>query len=273
MVRARRHNRTSEDFQSNTGERLVIGRNASREVLTNCPERVLEVLISAAFERGAERASAILEMIRRASLEYKLVDQETLSKLAGSDSHQGIALRVRAPAPVTLKELLEAAQASAHSLVLFLDGVVDPQNLGSILRAAECFNVSAVVWSRNRSPGVTPAVSKASVGASELVTCIEVGNLAEALRTTKEFGYWVVAADGEKQAVRLEDFKFPSHVALVAGSEGDGLRALTLERSDFRVRIPMLGSIDSLNVGQAVAVMLYAYRAQNHGGNEADERP
>jgi 23S rRNA (guanosine2251-2'-O)-methyltransferase len=135
--------------------------------------------------------------------------------------------------------------------------VYDPQNLGALMRAAECFGAAAMVWSRNRGCGLTPVVTKASVGASELLDLIEVSNLADAIRRFKDAGYWIVAADMDPQAEDLQTFQFPAHTVLVMGSEGSGLRELTRRSADSLVRIVTPGRIGSLNVSQATAVILH----------------
>jgi 23S rRNA (guanosine2251-2'-O)-methyltransferase len=155
-----------------------------------------------------------------------------------------------------LREILDAHRDTERGVLLLLDGVQDPQNLGSILRAAECFGVEAVVWSRNRGVPVTPSVVKASAGASELVTLVEVGNINDAIGKCRDAGWWILGASVTGNATAVQSYQGPQKVALVMGAEGSGLKNLTQRNVDQTVYIPMRGRIDSLNVGQATAVLL-----------------
>jgi 23S rRNA (guanosine2251-2'-O)-methyltransferase len=175
-----------------------------------------------------------------------------------SDSHQGVVARVTPRAFVSLEDLVEKAQSVEQMRLLALDGVIDPHNLGAVLRAAECFGVDAVVWSKNRAAPLGPVVSKVSVGASELVPLCPVGNLHTALEKLKAVGVWTVGAVVSADATRLESFDPPNKWALIMGSEGEGIQRLIEENLDFRVYISMLGELSSLNVSQATAVMLHS---------------
>lgn len=237
---------------SRTG-RLVVGRNALREVFKAAPSRILEVYT---VKRDSAAARDLIGELQRAGLAIHYTTDEKLQELSGTSAHQSFVAVIRPKAAVELKGLLEASKERQDSLLLLLDSIQDPQNLGSILRAAECFGVDAVIWSKNRSPGITPAVSKASAGAAELVECIAVSNLADTLKKLKQHDYWVVAAENSAQAVDVSSFEFPAKCVLVLGSEGEGLHRLVKELADFSVKIPLSGKIGSLNVGQAAAVLL-----------------
>ena len=233
---------------------FVMGRNCMRELAKMAPERLEQVYVSA---RENLAGVPVLE-----NLKITVLPASELTALVGSDSHQGVVVRVRPRAKLEWADFLHTFDDPEKAgLILALDGVTDPHNLGAILRAAECFKVDAVVWSKNRSSGITPVVTKVSVGASELVTCIEVSNLAEAARRARSTGFWIVVADGGEGAADLNKFSFPERTLLILGAEGEGVSHLLLERSDFRVRIPMYGQIDSLNVSQAAAVLLYWARS------------
>lgn len=240
-------------------DRLVIGRNTLRELLRHAPERIERVLCAESRGESSSRDQLLAEIAER-GIRVERCAPERLSLLAGTDGHQGFAAQLRPEPQLSLKDFLDAYANQAGATVLVLDSVEDPHNVGALLRAAECFGVDAVVLSRNRGSPITPAVRKASVGASELVPIIEVPNLVEALRKIKEAQFWVVGAEMGEQAQPVAAFDFAPRTALVLGSEGSGMRALTKSELDFSIKIPLYGRIDSLNVSQAAAVLLYALR-------------
>ncbi len=228
-----------------------------REVLFSNPERILMILAaSTALDQQAEQT---LERARELGIGVELMGLSELSERCGSTSHQSIAALVAPRELVSLKQFLSTDRE--ESLLVIVDSIEDPHNFGAILRAAECFGADAVIWSKNRGVGITPVVTKASVGASELVTLIEVANLVEAAGRCKDAGYWLVGAEVREGAKELGGFEFPKKCALVLGSEGEGIHNLLQRKLDYRVYIPLLGRIDSLNVSQAAAVLLYSARA------------
>lgn len=210
-----------------------------------------------------EGRDEILLLARSCNIAVETATLEELSALCASDAHQSFAAELRPNPELSLKELLAALKDRERALLLALDGVQDPHNLGAILRAAECFGVDAVLWSRNRGASITPAVRKVSVGASELVPSLAVGSLAEALERCAEADFWIVAAEARADSKAVHGFQFPKKSVIVLGSEGEGLHALVSARSNERVVIPLFGKIDSLNVSQAAAVLLHEYRAQH----------
>ena len=153
-----------------------------------------------------------------------------------------------------LKEFLSTTPEK--SLVVMCDSITDPQNFGAILRACECFGVDALVFSKNRNVGITPVVSKVSVGGSELVPLIAVSNLVDTLKKFQDVGYFSVAAECHERSQSLYNFEFPSQTVLIIGAEGKGIQPLLSKKADYHLEIPMQGRIDSLNVSQATAVFL-----------------
>lgn len=239
-------------------ERLVLGRNAFREVVRFSPERIIRVFVAEGV--GSDKGDTIA-LCAEAGIEVETGPFDELSRLAGTDSHQGVVAVVSEREHPDLGSFLAELRGKPHGCVLVLDEINDPQNLGAILRAAECFGVDGVVFSRNRGVGITPVVTKASAGASELVTVVPVANVADAVRKIKAAEFWVVAADSVEGGGSLDSFEFPARAAIIMGSEGRGVQRLLLDLADFRVRIPMVGRVDSLNVGQATAIFLSRYRA------------
>ncbi|MBN8549131.1 MAG: 23S rRNA (guanosine(2251)-2'-O)-methyltransferase RlmB [Deltaproteobacteria bacterium] len=240
-----------------------MGRNCVREVLRHAPQQVVKLLSSATSGGDAE----IDRLAEQADIPCEPLTNAELSALVSSDSHQSYVALLKDRHVYELKEVLGASESKSRSLIVMVDTINDPQNFGAILRACECFGVDAVIWSKNRGVSVTPVVTKSSVGATELVPMVPVSNLGEALRKLKDSGYWVVAADAAADAQSIWSFEMPEKCVIIFGSEGEGIQRLLLENSDFKVAIPLLGRIDSLNVSQAVALFLFRYR-QNHAFGE-----
>lgn len=236
------------------GGHFVMGRNAVKEALRHLLPRVKRILVST---RAADLATELKEIASK--VEISKIDPARLTEILGSESHQGVAAEMAETEPLDVKRFLEESDISEPSLIVALDSVFDPQNLGSIFRAAECFGADALLWSKNRGSGLTPVVSKSSAGASELVPRIVVSNLVDGLRKLKDAGYWIVGAAVGGDSTELSRFEFPARSVLVMGSEGEGLSRLVTDLCDFKVFIPMRGHIDSLNVSQAAAVFLSRY--------------
>lgn len=231
--------------------RLVMGRNCVEELLAAAPERVVHLYISQGniFD---------IPIDIRKEIPVKITSKQELSRLVDSESHQGIVAAVKERSVKSLKDFL--TQERDKGLVVMLDSIFDPQNFGAILRACECLGADGVIYSKNRGVDITPVVSKASVGASELVDLYKVSNLATSLQQLQDAGFEAVAAEAKKGSVSLQSFNFSTKTVLVLGSEGKGIQPLISGKCDSHVMIPMLGRIDSLNVSQAAAVFLSAYR-------------
>jgi len=229
--------------------RYIMGKHAVEEVLKTSPERLLEVYTY-------KQESPLFDALHQAGVKTIFTLKPKLTALVRSDSHQGFVAKVREREILVLKEFL--SNPPEKSLVVMCDSITDPQNFGTILRACECFGVDALTFSTNRNVALTPVVSKASVGGSELVPLIPVSNLTDTLKKFQSAGYFAVAAEGSKQDIYT--FEFPAQTLLILGAEGKGIQPLLSKKSDFHVEIPMLGKIDSLNVSQAAAVLLSHWR-------------
>jgi 23S rRNA (guanosine2251-2'-O)-methyltransferase len=236
------------------GTQNIYGLHAVRAALARQPQRVRRVHIAA--HRDDPRVRAIEELARQHGREVLRVDARTLAQLAGVEAHQGVAAEVE-PLPVWSEDdLLRSLTDRRDALLLVLDGVQDPHNLGACLRTADACGALAVVVPRDRAAGLTPAARKVAAGAAETTPLVTVTNLARALGLIKETGVWVVGADPEaEQAPHQVDLRGP--VALVLGAEGSGLRQLTRRSCDYRVRLPQLGAVESLNVSVAAGMLLY----------------
>lgn len=224
-----------------------MGKHALEELLRQSPKRLLEV-------HTYKKDDPLVHDLREKGVKVLLTSKHKLASVVRSESHQGFIAKVQEREFLTVKEFLK--KAPEKSLVLMCDAIQDPQNFGSILRAAECFGVNAVMYSINRNVGLTPVVSKASVGASEIVPLIPVSNLVDTLRKFQDAGYFSVATETSNGAQSLDSFEFPKQTVLMVGAEGVGIQPLLSKKSDFHLYIPMKGAIDSLNVSQATAVLL-----------------
>jgi 23S rRNA (guanosine2251-2'-O)-methyltransferase len=202
------------------------------------------------------------DLIARAELAQcpvHVADEARLREIAGTDHHQGVVAIVSASdAHVTLDDVIDTLAEPA--LLLVLDGITDPHNLGACLRNADAFGAHAVIVPKDRAVGVNATVAKAASGAADTVPVITVTNLARTLRELKSKGVWILGADAGGESLFDADVTGP--VAWVLGAEGSGLRRLTRELCDRIVGIPLTGTVASLNVSVAAGICLYATRRQ-----------
>jgi 23S rRNA (guanosine2251-2'-O)-methyltransferase len=247
----------------------------------NFPDRiygvhpVLEALRSKArgFEaihlqrgRRGREVDEILRLAKASRVSVLFEDREVLDRMAGTARHQGAVGIVAAKAYVQLDDLIETASRVESPLLLILDGIEDPHNLGAILRSAEAVGVQGIIIPERRAVGLTAVVAKASAGAVEHLPVARVVNLSQTIELLKAARFWVYGLDAKGDRNYLE-VDYRGAVALVVGSEGRGLRALVAGRCDGTVRIPMQGKVESLNVSVATAVVLYEILRQRAGTN------
>jgi 23S rRNA (guanosine2251-2'-O)-methyltransferase len=235
--------------------RSLFGFHAINARLRQRPESVEAIYLSATRRDSRARdLSARAETVR---CPVHFVDDERLREIARSTDHQGAVAIVDAAVPyVTLDDVLETGFEPA--LLLVLDGVTDPHNLGACLRNADAFGAHAVVVPKDRAAGVNATVAKAASGAADTIPVITVTNLARTLRELKARDVWIVGADAGGESLFDADLSGP--IAWVMGAEGSGLRRLTREHCDRIVGIPLSGSVESLNVSVASGICLYATR-------------
>jgi len=234
---------------------LLFGIHSIDAALTHDPKNILGLY----FETNSDnpRIKELSERARDLGLKPHSRDRGALDRMTGGARHQGAVARYKAPPPRAESDLHELVeQAGSNALLLVLDGVTDPHNLGACLRSAEAAGVTAVVVPKDKAAGITPTVRRASSGAADRVAFFAVTNLARTLKALKEKGVWLVGLEGEaEQDFYKLDLKGP--LAIVMGSEGEGMRRLTAETCDFRARIPMRGNVESLNVSVATGVTLF----------------
>lgn len=219
-------------------------------------------LIRIASRTHNQRVKDLVLLARDAGIDIKEEAREQLDLMAGFKQHQDIIAYLHEHAPLSEKDLLPLLEnTEGHPLVLMLDGVQDPHNLGACMRTAEAAGVNVVIIPKDRSVGITPVVRKSSAGASEIVPLIEVTNLARTIRALKKAGIWI-AGTSDNSSDKLYECDLTGPLALVMGGEGQGMRRLTAELCDYRVHIPMLGKIESLNVSVATGVCLFEIQRQ-----------
>ena len=247
---------------ADSGRTLVYGLHAIGAVIERAPERLLELWIAA--PRDDARTRHLRERAEAAGVRVQTAGSEALAKLVGDVAHQGAVAAVRPLKPLTEQELPAALSQIGDPLLLVLDGVTDPHNLGACLRTADAAGVHLVIIPRDRAAAVDGVVRKVAAGAAEFIPVASVTNLVRTFAVLKEHGIWVVGTDAEAdETLYGADLKRP--LALVLGAEGGGMRRLTRERCDFLVRIPMAGHLESLNVSVAAGVALFEARRQRTG--------
>ena len=233
--------------------RILFGFHAVTVRMKTAPDSVVELHVET--QRRDARMRSFVDRAREAGIKIVDSDNERLDKLAGTSRHQGVVARVEAVVmPHSLDEVIESVEGPP--LILFLDGVTDPHNLGACLRVADGAGAHAIVAPKDNAAGINATVAKVASGAAETVPYIMVTNLARAMTEVKEHELTVIGTSDDAEHT-LYDLDLTGPVAFVLGNEGDGMRQLTRKTCDKLVRIPMAGAVESLNVSVAAAVCLY----------------
>ena len=234
---------------------LITGIHAVESALKNDADNITQVWI--AENKRNQRVKELINHAQKRGLVSHRADMKMLDKLAKTHQHQGVVAEYNAPASYTEDDLLELLDKSESTpLLLVLDGVTDPHNLGACLRTAEGAGVQAVIAPKDNAVGLTPAARKVASGAAETVPFIQVTNLVRTMEKLKKLGIWFIGTSDKAQGdLYTQDFK--TATALVMGAEGKGLRRLTEEHCDILMSIPMAGQVSSLNVSVATGVCLY----------------
>lgn len=245
--------------------KVLFGFHAVGVRMKTAPQSIIEVYYEAT--RRDARMRQFLDRAKEAGVRLIEADSQRIAKLAGSHGHQGVAARVEPVAQVhSLDELLEQLEADgvANPLLLVLDGVTDPHNLGACLRVADGAGAHAVIAPKDHAVGLNATVAKVASGAAETVPYFMVTNLARTLNELKERNIWIIGtSDDAPRTLYQVDLKGPT--ALVLGAEGDGMRQLTRKTCDELIGIPMMGAVSSLNVSVASGVCLYEALRQRGG--------
>lgn len=234
---------------------LIYGIHVIKNLLKTAPERILEIHIL--DSREDKRIEEINKLAKENGITTQPISKKQLNAWDNDVVHQGIVAKIRAKGLLDEHDLKDLIQKSKKPvLLLILDQIQDPHNLGACLRSADAVGVDAVIIPKARAVSLTPTVRKSASGAAETVSCVEVSNLARCLQELKQLGVWILGASSEAtQSLFKSDLTVP--IALVLGAEGKGLRHLTAESCDMLIKIPMEGTVESLNVSVAAGVCLY----------------
>ena len=232
---------------------VVVGRNPILELLKN-GRQIEKIYIQRALREGS--VTKIFAMARERSIPVSEVDKYKLDSIAGGNAHQGVAAFIAPREYVSVKDIVDLAKSKGEKpLIVVLDGVEDPHNVGAIIRCADGAGAHGVIVGKHRSAVLGPTVYKSSAGAAEYVPIAKVSNIAAAIDELKELGVWTFAADMDGE--NLYETDFDCAAAIVLGNEGFGVSKLVKEKCDFSVSIPMRGKVNSLNVSTAGAVLLF----------------
>ena len=233
----------------------IYGIHAVNSILTHSPERLIEIFVLKG--REDKRLQPLLNELYSLGIGVQFVNRQTLDKKADGEVHQGVIARVQAAKELNENDLDEILANKQNPLLLVLDGVTDPHNLGACLRTADAAGVAAVIVPKDKSAQLTSIARKVACGAAETVPLIRVTNLSRTLRDLQQnHNIWVVGTAGEATETIYQS-KLTGPLALVMGAEGEGMRRLTREHCDQLISIPMAGSVSSLNVSVATGVCLF----------------
>jgi 23S rRNA (guanosine2251-2'-O)-methyltransferase len=234
---------------------VIFGINPLLEALKSEKEGIEKVII--AQGRGGTAIQKILNLAKQRVIPVEFRERSYLDRQAGHKFHQGVVGLCENFTYVSVDDVIANRHVDfTNNLILILDGITDPQNLGSLVRAAHCFGANGVIIPENRSAAVTAAVVKASAGAAHHIPIAMVVNLSNTIEYLKERGFWIYGTD-PISGKNVSTFDYKGHIGLVMGSEGKGMRPLIKKKCDFLLSISTVGKIDSLNVSVAAGIILY----------------
>ncbi len=240
----------------------LYGLHAMQSVLENEPERVIELFVLKG--RNDERLVNIVNQARRFGVSVQFCQRKALDDKVQGEQHQGVVARAKPARVLDEADLDQVLDKHEQPFLLVLDGVTDPHNLGAWLRTADAAGVHAVVVPKDKSASLTGTVRKVACGAAEVLPLIQVTNLSRTLKHLQDKGLWIIGTAGEAEQM-IYDAKLTGPTALVMGAEGKGMRRLTHENCDELVKLPMAGTVSSLNVSVATGVCLYEIVRQRRG--------
>jgi 23S rRNA (guanosine2251-2'-O)-methyltransferase len=235
-------------------QELIYGLHAMTAVIDREPERVIEMFVLKG--RDDDRLTHIVNQARRHGISIQFCQRKTLDDKANGEQHQGVVARAKPGKVLDEHDLDSILSNQSAPFLLLLDGVTDPHNLGACLRTADAAGVHAVIVPKDKSAALTPTVRKVACGAAEVIPLIQVTNLSRTIKSLQDAGVWVVGTAGEADQ-SIYECKLTGPTALVMGAEGKGMRRLTRENCDELIKLPMAGSVSSLNVSVATGICLY----------------
>lgn len=226
----------------------VYGKNVVKRLLED-KSKIYEIYLSIDDEY-------INKLAKKSNIKLIKMDKKKLDKLVNSTNHQGVIAKIDEYKTTDLNDILSSVPRNEKGLIIVLDEIEDPHNLGAILRSADCVGVHGVIIKKNNAVGLTPTVAKVSAGAINTVKVASVTNISTTLKQLKDEGYWVVGTDMEN-AQDYRALKYDTNIVLVIGNEGKGISPLVKKQCDFMVKLPMVGNITSLNASVASGILLY----------------
>ena len=227
---------------------LIYGKNPVIEAIN--AKKALKVFVGSNFND-----QKILSLIKDNHLNVITVSPHEMEKMCNGGVHQGVAAELKPYQTVSLEEIIFKAKKKDKKIIVMLDGIEDPHNLGAILRSADVFEASGIILPKHNSVSLNATVAKTSAGAINYVPVAVVSNLNQAIKQLKEEGYWIVSTDGSA-TISYSSIKYDFPVVVVIGSEGKGVSSLVLKNSDYVVKIPQFGHVNSLNASVAAGILL-----------------
>ena len=248
-----------------TGGEWIYGRNPVIEALRAGRRTFTEIILPPGSKDEADEIASLRLTAQQRHIMIRTADRDRLDHLVHGGHHQGVALKTSGYPYVDLEDIVQEVEEDENAIVVALDHLEDPQNLGSILRTACAAGVTGVILPEDRGVGVTPAAVRASAGAAEHLKVARVVNLPRAMKTLQEHNLWFTGLDWGEDARPYTAIDFKGRAGLVVGAEGNGLSRLVRETCDFIAELPMPGGFESLNAGVAAGIALYEILRQ-HGG-------
>lgn len=231
---------------------IIYGKNVWTTISEN-PKQIENIYIQSGL-----KDKSLLNQVKKMNISYTMCSRAQLDEMTQNAAHQGIVCKVKDIQTVSVEQISKKTQ-----LIVALDGIQDPHNVGAILRSCDCTGVGGVILTKHKSAGLTPSAIKASTGAAYTVPVSIVNNLSNTLKQLKKDGFWIIGSDMENaRDYRQGIYDVP--ICLVIGSEGKGISPLVKKQCDYMVSLPMEGKMTSLNASVACAVLLYAIHAQRH---------
>ena len=227
---------------------FVYGKNPVIEAIN--AKKVLKVFLATNFND-----QKIINLIKENKINCVTVSHSEMERMSEGGVHQGVAAELKPYQTVSLEEIIFKARKKEKKIIIMLDNISDPHNLGAILRSADVFEASGVILPKHNSVSLNATVAKTSAGAINYVPVAVVNNLNQAIKTLKDEGYWIVATDGSA-TISYSSIKYDFPVVVVIGSEGKGVSSLVLKNSDYIVKIPQFGHVNSLNASVAAGILL-----------------
>ena len=237
---------------SNVRENVIFGKNPIKESLS--ANRVKKAFLVEGFSD-----KSILSLLKDRNITVQYLSAKEMTNLCAGGAHQGVAAEIKPYEYYSLEYVLKKAETVDRPIILLLDGIEDPHNLGAILRSADVFGVSGVIISKHNQVALNSTVAKTSAGAINYVPVVLVNNLNQAIEKLKKAGYWVVSTDGAATK-NYNEINYDFKTVVVIGSEGYGVSSLVLKNSDYVVKIPMYGHVNSLNASVAAGILMARIR-------------